>query len=105
MSRIASDPGITRNKLRTAATLMMALKGMPSIYYGQELGMRGTPRDSYKSDEREIGMREAFRWGARVEAPGQANWYKGPKDYWTSDLRVTGMVFRSPKRTAIHLRC
>jgi alpha-amylase len=83
MSRIASDPGITPNKLRTAATLMMALKGIPSIYYGQELGMRGTPRDSYKSDEREIGMREAFRWGARVEATGQANWYKGPKDYWT----------------------
>jgi alpha-amylase len=83
MGRIASDPGITPDKLRTAATLMMMLKGTPSVYYGQELGMRGTPRDEYKSDEREIGMREAFRWSARVEAPGQANWYKGPKSYWT----------------------
>ena len=83
MGRIASDPGITPQKLRTAATLMIALKGTPSIYYGQELGMRGTPRDSYKSDEREIGMRESFRWSAKVEAAGQANWYKGPKDYWT----------------------
>ena len=45
--------------------------------------MRGTPRDEYKSDEREIGMREAFRWSATVDAPGQANWYKGPKSYWT----------------------
>jgi glycosidase len=83
MSRIASDPGVTPVKLRTAATLMMLLKGVPSIYYGQELGMRGTTRDEYKSDEREIGVREAFRWTASVEAPGEAIWYKGPKSYWT----------------------
>jgi glycosidase len=83
MGRISSDPGITPEKLRTAATLMTLLKGTPSIYYGQELGMHGLPRDEYKSDEREIGMREAFEWGAKVEAPGQADWYKGPQSYWT----------------------
>ena len=83
MSRIASDPGITPEKLRTAATLMVLLKGTPSIYYGQELGMRGKSWDQFKSDEKEIGMREAFRWSAKVEAPGEAIWYKGPKAYWT----------------------
>jgi len=83
MSRIASDPGITPEKLRTAATLMILLKGTPSIYYGQELGMQGKPFDQFKSDEREIGMREAFKWSAKVEAPGEAAWYKGPKAYWT----------------------
>lgn len=83
MGRIASDPGMTPEKLRTAATLMILLKGTPSIYYGQELGMRGTPRDEYKSDEREIGMREAFEWSAKVEAPANALWYKGPRSYWT----------------------
>jgi len=83
MGRIASDPEITPEKLRTAATLMTLLKGTPSIYYGQELGMRGLPRDEYKSDEREIGMREAFEWSAKVEAPGEATWYKGDKTYWT----------------------
>ncbi len=83
MSRIASDPGITPEKLRTAATFMILLKGTPSIYYGQEIGMRGTTRDEYKSDEREIGAREAFEWSARVEAPGEAIWYKGSKTYWT----------------------
>ncbi|MEA3059203.1 MAG: alpha-amylase [Sphingomonadales bacterium] len=82
MSRIASDPRMTPEKLRTAAALMTLLKGPPSIYYGQELGMRGTTRDEYKSDEREIGAREAFRWTAKVEAPGEATWYKGPKGYW-----------------------
>ena len=82
MARIASDPGITAEKLRTAATLMTLLAGTPSIYYGQELGMSGTPRE-IRSDEREIGMREAFEWDARVEAPHAAIWYKGPKNYWT----------------------
>jgi len=83
MQRIASDPGITPEKLRTAATLVALLKGTPLIYYGQELGMRGKPRPQYKSDEKDIGDREAFEWSASTEAPGQANWYKGPKTYWT----------------------
>jgi len=83
MQRIASDRGITPEKLRTAATLAMLLKGTPLIYYGQELGMRGAPRPEYKSDAKDIGDREAFEWSASVEAPGQANWYKGPKSYWT----------------------
>jgi alpha-amylase len=83
MPRIASDAGITPEKLRTAATLAMLLKGTPLIYYGQELGMRGLQRPEYQSDEKDIGTREAFEWSAKVEAPGQANWYKGPKSYWT----------------------
>jgi glycosidase len=83
MPRTASDAGMTPKKLRTAATLSIMLQGTPLIYYGQELGMRGKPRDEYKSDEKDIGDREAFKWSARTEAPGQANWYKGPKSYWT----------------------
>lgn len=83
MQRIGSDPGITPEKLRTAATLVTLIKGTPLIYYGQELGMRGAPRPEYKSDEKDIGDREAFEWSVSTEAPGQANWYKGPKTYWT----------------------
>jgi glycosidase len=84
MPRTASDPGMTPEKLRTAATLSLLLKGTPLIYYGQELGMRGKPRPEYGfTDEKDIGDREAFEWSARTEAPGQANWYKGPKSYWT----------------------
>lgn len=83
MPRTASEPGMTPEKLRTAATLSIALEGTPLIYYGQELGMRGKPRPEYTSDEKDIGDREAFEWSARTEAPGQANWYKGPKNYWT----------------------
>ena len=84
MQRIASDEGMTGEKLRTAATLAMLLKGVPLIYYGQELGMRGQGRDEFRSsDEKDIGNREAFEWSPKVEAPGQANWYRGQKAYWT----------------------
>ena len=86
MPRIASDAGMTPEKLRTAATLGILLKGTPLIYYGQELGMHGIARPEYNSDEKDIGNREAFEWSAKVEAPGQANWYKGPKSYWTERL-------------------
>ena len=44
MPRIASDKGMSPEKLRTAATLGTLLKGVPLIYYGQELGMRGEAR-------------------------------------------------------------
>ena len=83
IQRVASDPGITPEQVRTAATLTLLLEGTPLIYYGQELGMRGALRPDYKSDEKDIGDREAFEWSAKVEAPGQANWYKGPKTYWS----------------------
>ena len=45
--------------------------------------MKGRTRDEYLSDEKDIGDREAFKWSANGEAPGEANWYKGPKTYWT----------------------
>ena len=45
--------------------------------------MRGKPRNEYKSDEKDIGDREAFKWSANTDAPGEANWYKSSKSYWT----------------------
>lgn len=81
--RIASDDAMTPQRLRTAAALSLLLQGTPLIYYGQELGMKGKQRPEYKSDEKDIGDREAFKWSAKDEAPGQANWYKGSKTYWT----------------------
>jgi len=83
MNRIASDPGVTPEKLRTAISLSILLKGVPLLYYGEELGMKGKVRPEYKSDAKDIGDREAFRWSADDEAPGEAIWYKGPKSYWT----------------------
>lgn len=83
VSRIASDPGITPEKLRTAASLMFLLKGTPILYYGQELGMRGAMDAGYPTDENHIPVREAFKWAAEDAAPGQALWYERPGErYW-----------------------
>ena len=83
MGRIASDPGITPEKLRTAATLMILLKGTPSIYYGQELGMRGTPRGRVQVRRARDRNARGVRMERKVEFPGEAIWYKGQKTYWT----------------------
>jgi glycosidase len=83
VSRIASDPGITPEKLRTAAAFVFLLRGAPILYYGQELGMRGQLDAGYVSDESGIPVREAFRWAAIDAAPGQAIWYRRPGErYW-----------------------
>lgn len=83
LSRIASDPGITPEKLRTAAALVFVLRGTPILYYGQELGMRGAMDAGYSTDENHIPVREAFKWSATDAAPGQALWYKRPGErYW-----------------------
>jgi len=83
MDRVASDPGMTPERLRTIAALNLLLADTPIIYYGQELGMRGRLLNQYKTDELGIGVREAFRWMASEDAPIQANWYRGGASYWT----------------------
>lgn len=83
IARTASDPGITPERLRTEAALVLLLRGTPSIYQGQELGMKGARIPAYKTDEAEIPLREAFKWAATDAAPGQATWYKRPGEaYW-----------------------
>lgn len=83
VSRIASDPLITPEKLRTAAALALFLKGTPILYYGQELGMRGATDAGYTTDENAIPFREAFKWSATDATPGQALWYRRPGErYW-----------------------
>lgn len=83
VSRIASDPEITPEKLRTAAALALFLKGTPILYYGQELGMRGANDRGYDTDEANVPVREAFKWAAIDAAPGQAIWYRRPGErFW-----------------------
>lgn len=85
VSRLASDPGMTPERARTAATLIMTLKGTPIIYYGQELGMRGVIDKGYDSDESAIAVREAFEWDATEASKRHAIWYRNPAErYWTN---------------------
>jgi glycosidase len=73
-----SDPG----KLRIGATLNLLMGGVPSIYYGQELGMMGQRAEYGATDGNDIPDRQAFEWYKTDEGPGTAYWYKnGP--WWT----------------------
>ncbi len=80
-NRFASEPGITLPKLRVAAALNLLIGGIPAIYYGQELGMKGTKLNG-KTDGNDIPIREAFKWNAAGEGQGMALWYKGTGEWW-----------------------
>jgi glycosidase len=73
-SVVQSDPKL----LRLGAVFMLTSKGTPSIYYGQELGMKGIQLHGH-SDGNDIPVRLAFRWSRQIDAPGTATWYgQGP---------------------------
>ena len=83
VARLASDPGMTPERLRTAAALQLLIRGTPIVYYGQELGMRGVIDKGYDSDESGIPVREAFKWDATDASPRHATWYRHPGErYW-----------------------
>src|SRR3546814_15221785 len=58
-NRLASAPGITPEKLRTAAVLTVLLKGTPLPSYGEEQGMRGHQREEHQTDQKVLGHSEA----------------------------------------------
>ncbi len=81
--RIASVKGMTTEKLKSAATLSLLLGGVPLIYYGQELGMKGL-QGKGTTDGNDIPIREAFEWYAKADGPGMAFWYKNSGVWWDS---------------------
>ena len=75
-----SDPG----KLRVGGALNLLMGGVPSIYYGQELGMTGTHGEFGPTDANDIPQRQAFEWYKSDAGKGMAYWYKnGP--WWTKN--------------------
>lgn len=73
-SAVKSDPGL----LRLGAVFTLTSKGTPSIYYGQELGMKGVQLHG-RTDGNDIPVRLAFRWGRDLQSSGTALWYgRGP---------------------------
>lgn len=76
---------------RVAATLNLLLPGVPSIYYGQELGMTGKKHE-WGSDANHIPVREAFPWTADPAAPGNALWYKDTGEWWEMSIWQTEAI-------------
>lgn len=74
-----------KGKEKVGAALNLLIGGIPSIYYGQEIGMLG---DSFFgkyggiTDANEIPYREAFEWNKNKDTPGMAFWYKNSGPWW-----------------------
>ncbi len=86
MPRFATIVGQDPGKLRVGAALSLLLGGVPSIYYGQELGMTGAGGFMKwgMTDANEIPEREAFEWYKSDTGKGMALWYKGTGPWWDS---------------------
>ncbi len=86
MQRFASLVNKNLAKGKIGATLNLLIGGVPSIYYGQELGMFG--KGGYgkfgNSDANDIPMREAFEWYKTDAGKGMATWYKNTGPWWDS---------------------
>ena len=82
--RYASVVEGDEKKLKLGGFLMLFSKGIPSIYYGQELGMKGAGGFGKfgMSDGNDIPMREAFEWTRTINNPGMALWYKNTGPWW-----------------------
>jgi len=82
MDRFASVSDHNMGKMKIGAAFNLLLKGVPSIYYGQEIGMSGNKGSFGGSDGNDIPVREAFEWYRTINGNGMALWYKGTGPWW-----------------------
>lgn len=69
------------DQMRSGAVLNLLLPGVPSIYYGQELGVTGKIHE-WGSDVNHLPLREAFPWTADYNDEGTAVFYKDSGEWW-----------------------
>jgi glycosidase len=71
-------------KERVAAALSLLIGGVPSIYYGQEIGMFGKGGFGLygMTDANDIPRREAFEWNKADSGNGMAAWYRNTGPWW-----------------------
>ncbi len=72
--RVMSDVGGDWERARSAATLLLTMPGTPMIYYGEEIGTKGTKgRGNPYWDEY---RREPMDWYTAEAGSGMAAWFK-----------------------------
>jgi len=76
-------------KIECGAILNILLPGIPSIYYGQELGVTGQIGD-WGYDVNHIPVREAFPWTPNADDVGIAVFYKDSGLWWNQSYFKTG---------------
>ncbi|WP_237690856.1 alpha-amylase family glycosyl hydrolase [Paenibacillus caui] len=65
-NRVMSELNGNVNRAKMAASLLLTMPGNPFIYYGEEIGMKGTKPDEH--------IREPMIWTAGGKSDGQTNW-------------------------------
>lgn len=83
LDRFASRVSGNLQKEKVGAAFNVLLKGVPLIYYGQELGMQGVKYNG-NSDGNDIPRREAFEWYRKADGQGMAFWYRNTGPWWTN---------------------
>ena len=83
--RWATAAGENAGLMKMAATVYMLMPGIPSLYYGQELGMSGRV-GQWDSDVNHIPVREAFPWHANSDMTGIAAFYKDTGPWWDASF-------------------
>jgi len=76
-------------KIECGAILNIMLPGIPSVYYGQELGVTGQIGD-WGFDANHIPVREAFPWTPNPDDFGIAVFYKDSGLWWNQSYFKTG---------------
>ena len=74
VNRLATSIGDSFAKGKAAAAVLLTQPFTPNLYYGDEIGMRGTKNTGYAGDAADIPMREPFKWNA-VAGPPMSNYF------------------------------
>lgn len=82
LPRFASVVGKSLPKEEIGGAFNLLIGGIPSIYYGQELGMFGGFERYGNTDGNDIPKREAFEWYKSDTGKGMAIWYKNSGPWW-----------------------
>lgn len=73
VDRLTSVIGGSLTKAKVAAAILLTSPFPPMIYFGDEIGMRGT-KGNWGTDANDIPMREPFKWKA-VAGPPMSNYF------------------------------
>ena len=91
-------------KMKTGAALNLLIGGVPSIYYGQEIGMKGkNAAGKYgPNDGNDIPIREAFEWYSSINGKGMATWYRNGPWWDDTNLRADDGISLEEERKDPH---
>jgi glycosidase len=82
VDRLSSNTGNVAGRNKAAAAILLTQPFPPCLYYGDELGMRGT-KGNWGSDANDIPFREPFKWNT-VAGPPMSNYFVLNASAWNS---------------------